>query len=73
MREFILCLAACTKENVKERIRAIMKTYKDGDGLVSVESFEKVLKSIGEVSEEKGFKEKKVEFEKRVKRHFNKR
>jgi hypothetical protein len=40
----------CTKENVKERIRAIMKTYKDGEGLVSVDSFEKVVKSIGEVS-----------------------
>ncbi len=56
MREFILCLAVCTKENVKDRIRAILKTYKDGEGLVSVDSFEKVVKSIGEVSEEKGFK-----------------
>jgi hypothetical protein len=63
----------CTKENVKERIRAIIKTYKDGEGLVDFDSFEKVVKSIGEVSEEKGFKEKKVEFEKRVRRHFGQR
>ncbi len=72
-REFVLCLAVCTKDGVKERIRAILRTYKDYEGLVEVESFEKVRKSIGEVSEEKRFKEKKLEFEKRVKRHFSQR
>jgi hypothetical protein len=63
----------CTKEGVKERIRAILRTYKDGEGLVEVGNFEKVRKSIGEVSDEKIFKEKKLEFEKRVNRHISHR
>ena len=40
--------------------------------MVSFESFEKLVKNIGEISEEKMFREKKEEFEKRMIKCFNK-
>jgi hypothetical protein len=39
---------------------------------VSYESFEKLIKNIGEISEEKMFRQKQMEFEKRVERCLNK-
>ena len=59
-REFALCLAVCTKDKVKDRIRAILNTYKDKEDFVSFEDFEKLIKNIGAISDDKIFKEKKV-------------
>jgi hypothetical protein len=59
-RQFILCLAVCTKNKLKERIKAILKAYRDEADLVTFENFEKLIKHFGEISDEKIFRGKKM-------------
>lgn len=46
LREFICCFSICTKSTLKERICAIITTFKDFDCNVSFDNFSKLILSI---------------------------
>ena len=46
LREFICCFSICTKSTLKERICAIITTFKDYDSNISQDNFSKLILSI---------------------------
>jgi hypothetical protein len=68
-REFVCCFSMCTKSSLKERVCAILGTFKDYSCRVALDSFNKLMDGLLQLAPPT-LQLKKAAFQDRVRQYF---